>query len=96
VGGFLTQRQQAVVADVLDESRDLLDHDALDLTLPDQTARQLNLDPPVTFREALATLIARGSRSPARAFVRAVLALRDDPRVQGEEVLPVGEVEVAV
>jgi hypothetical protein len=96
VGGFLTQRQQTVVADVLAESEELLDSDPLDLTLPDRAAKQLNLDTSTTFRQALVTLVARGDRSPARAFVRAVLALRNDPRVQGEEVLSVGEIEAAV
>jgi hypothetical protein len=96
VRGILSRRQLATVADVLTESSELLCSDALDLTLPDHAARQLNLDTNVTYRQALAALVTRGDRTPARAFVRAVLALRDDVRVQGEEVLSVDEVGVGV
>jgi hypothetical protein len=84
--GTLSRRQVEVIDDVLAEATELLGADASRLTLPDAQARRLNLPPGATYSDARAAVEASGDRRRARDFTRAVLALRQDQRVQGEEL----------
>jgi hypothetical protein len=64
----------------------LLGGDAGELALPPAEAARLGLPPQTPYREALDLVTASGDKALARDFTRAVLALRQDPRVQGEEL----------
>jgi hypothetical protein len=75
-----------VIDDVLAEATELLGADACRLTLPDAQARRLNLPMGATYAQARAAIEASGDSRHARDFIRAALALRQDPRVQGEEL----------
>jgi hypothetical protein len=77
-----------LIHDILHEAGDLLGGDAGELTLPDDRAARLNLPPGATYAGALAAVLGGGSRVQARDLTGAILALRDDPRVQGAELLP--------
>jgi hypothetical protein len=76
-------KQRAVIADVLTETTELLGSDALELTLLDADAVRLGLTPSITYQQALEAI---STTRQARDFTRVVLHLRNDPRVQGEEL----------
>jgi hypothetical protein len=86
VGDTFTPKQRAVIGDVLAEATQLLGSDAAGLRLEAGVANRLGLADGATFGEALRAIAAGGDRRRAGAFVRAVLALRRDPRVQGYEL----------
>jgi hypothetical protein len=79
-------RQLRTVAGVMAESSALLGRDAWQLTIPESHACTLQQTATSTYAQALTATLEGGKRM-ARDFVRAVLALRQDRRVQGEEVL---------
>jgi hypothetical protein len=81
-----TRRQHDVIEDVLAEASELLGHDAGGLLLPDAQLDQLGLPPRTTIGEARAAIAALGDSRQARDFTQVVLALRRDPRVQGEDL----------
>jgi hypothetical protein len=84
--GTFSRGQVEVIDDVLAEATELLGADAGRLTLPDAQARRLNLPTGATYSDARAAVEASGDRRRARDFTRAALALRQDQRVQGEEL----------
>jgi hypothetical protein len=84
--GPFSAKQRQTVADVLTEASDLLGSDAGHLPLPEVHAVRLGLPLQTTFAQALATIIDSGNRRQARDLTRAVLALRYDARVQGDEL----------
>jgi hypothetical protein len=84
--GTFSNKQQSVIVDVLAEVTELLGADAGELTLPDAVADQLNLAANSTYTQAQGAIAVSGNKTQARDFVKAVLALRQDPRVQGEEL----------
>ena len=79
----LSPKQAKVITDVLAESSELLGSDAAYLPMPDSDAAKLSLPPGVTYQQALETIT---TPKQARDFTKAVLLLREDPRVQGEEL----------
>jgi hypothetical protein len=81
-----TTRQRSLIADVLAESSDLLGGDAARLPLPAAHAAKLGVPDGTTYGRALAAIAEGGTPVMARDFTKAVLALRRDPRVQGEEL----------
>jgi len=87
--GPFTPQQHQVVIDVLAESSGLFGGDVAQLTIPATDADRLCLPDTATYAEALAMVARTGNRTQARDLVRAVLALRRDPRVQGQELMPV-------
>jgi hypothetical protein len=84
--GPFSPKQHKLIADVLVESTQLLGQDVGELTLPAGHAVRLGLTESTTYVQALATIMGGGSRTQARDFTGAVLALRQDPRVQGVEL----------
>jgi hypothetical protein len=84
---LFTPTQQRVVTDVMTESSTMLGSDSWQLEVLDPLRENLGLTGPVTYAQALAAVGKRGRKVQARDFVRAVLALRGDERVQGEEVV---------
>jgi hypothetical protein len=86
--GPFTDSQRNLIADALTEATELLGDDIGLLPLPDHHARRLGLPPSTTYGEAIATTLAGDSPVRARDLTRAVLALRHDPRVQGDELTP--------
>ena len=85
-GDPFTDRQRSVITDVLEESSELLGSDVSDLSLPQEHAERLSLPAGVTYGQAHAAVVESRDAARARDFTRAVLALRYDPRVQGEEL----------
>jgi hypothetical protein len=85
MSGF-TRKQSEVIADVLAEANELYGGEVKWLPLPDHDAVKLELPRGTTYEQAHAEIDSSGSRRQARDFVRVVLALRHDPRVQGEEL----------
>jgi hypothetical protein len=92
-GDAFTVRQRAVIADVLAEASALLGSGASDLVLPRGAAEGLGLaaEPfglaaDVTYGQAREAIAGSGDVKMARDFTRAVLALRRDPRAQGEDL----------
>jgi hypothetical protein len=83
---FFSPSQQRVISDVMAEASELVGRSAWELEVSAETALRLGLVGPVTFHGVLVALIANGDKTWARAFVKAVLTLRQDCRVQGEEV----------
>jgi hypothetical protein len=83
---YFSPSQQRVISDVMAEASELIGRSAWELDVSAETALPLGLVGPVTFQGAIAALIANGDKTLARAFVKAVLTLRQDRRVQGEEV----------
>jgi hypothetical protein len=81
-----TAKQRGVITDVLSEATELLGADAADLPLDPADAGQLGLPVGTTVGDAWRAVDASGDRARAGRFVRAVLKLRRDPRVQGYEV----------
>jgi hypothetical protein len=81
-----TARQRDLIADVLAESSDLLGGDAARLPLSAAHAAKLRVPDGTTYGQALALIAEGGTPVMARDFTGAVLALRRDPRVQGEEL----------
>ncbi len=83
-----TPRQLHIIQKVMTEvCRDYCGN-AWDLTVPTLALAHLELRGPVTFRNAITAVIAKGDKAQARAFVGAVIDLQHDPRVVGEEILP--------
>jgi hypothetical protein len=84
--GVFSARQQRLIADVLAEASELLGADASQLTLPIPGAERLGLPARTTFGEAFRIINVGDDRAAARDFTRLVLGLRQDERVQGEEL----------
>jgi Helix-turn-helix domain len=83
---IFSPRQQAVIDGVLTEATELLGSDAGCLILPEDQASQLGLTPGITYQEARRFVAQGGNRRLARDFVKAILSLRHDWRVQGDEL----------
>ena len=81
-----SQKQLSVISDVIREASDLLGDDALDLALPAYAARKLGIQPGHTYRDAFRSITGERDTVKARDYVAAVLTLRSDPRVQGQEL----------
>jgi hypothetical protein len=81
---IFTTKQSKLINDVFSESSNLLGSHVADLPLLDGHAAKLGLRLGTTYRQAF---VAIKSRVQARDFVAAVLALRKDPRVQGEDLM---------
>jgi hypothetical protein len=88
--GVFSLRQQRVILDVMAEATELAGESAWDMELAPEAARLLGFGAPTTFRQAVAILTDRRDKAQARDFVKAVLRLRYDARIQGEEVPHVG------
>jgi len=86
VPGAFTSKQQQLIADVFAEAHELLGDSWTDLTLPDTDAQALGLPIGITYLRANEQLVMSGDRSKGRGFVRSVLRLRQDERVQGQEL----------
>jgi hypothetical protein len=87
-GDAFTARQRAVITDVLSEASELLGSGASDLTFPSETAERFGLAAGMTYGQVQAAVAGSGDARKARDFTRAVLALRRDPRAQGEDLAP--------
>lgn len=84
---IFTPKQLKIVADLITEASELLGHDAGNLTLEARYSATLELPAEVTYNEAFQAAVSAGKKAFARDFVKSVLALRRDPRVQGVELL---------
>jgi hypothetical protein len=84
--GPFSDKQRRLILGVLAEATDLLDTDARQLSLSDRHAERLGLPAGATYGHALAAVVANGDKAQARDMTGAVLALRQDPRVQGHEL----------
>ena len=82
-----TDRQLSLIADVFAEATELLGSDAAMLSVPDAAAVKLGLAPPISYAEAFEAVAHSGDRRKARDYSRAVLDLRRDERVQGQELM---------
>jgi hypothetical protein len=82
----LSPKQQAVINDIFAEASELLGADAADLQMAAKDTEQLRLPRGTTYQQAQAQIANSSKRTAARDFTRAVLALRDDPRIQGNEL----------
>jgi hypothetical protein len=91
--GVFSLRQQRVILDVMAEATELAGESAWDMELAPEAARLLGFGAPTTFRQAVAILTDRRDKTRARGFVKAVLRLRYDARIQGEEVPHVGDAD---
>jgi hypothetical protein len=78
-----------VIDDVFAESSVFLGSDPMLLSTPVQLMTKLKS--PTTYRDACDRIVAANDRRGAGLFVRAVLALRRDERVQGRELQDVEE-----
>lgn len=85
--GTFTDRQRSVITDVFMEASQLLGGDAGELQIPERDAVALGLATQTCYREALSAVVVSQNRKMARDYVRAVLALRGDERVQGRELI---------
>jgi len=83
-----SDRQAELIVDVFDEAAALLGSNPLDLDIPEADAVRLGLNSPMTYGQAYRLVATGGSPAKARDYVRAVLALRRDKRVQGKELNP--------
>lgn len=81
-----TAKQKAVIRDLVRESADLLGGNPLGLPLDAPHVNRLGLPDGTTYGEALNAVLTSGNRGRAGKFVAAVLALRADHRVQGQEL----------
>ncbi|MBI3411317.1 MAG: MarR family transcriptional regulator [Planctomycetes bacterium] len=84
--GTFTVKQKKLVADVLLEASELLGADVGELTLPPKYATRLDLSLNTTYQQAWIHINKCGGSKAARDFTGAVLALRADARVQGNEL----------
>jgi hypothetical protein len=84
--GTFSDRQQALIEDVLAEATELLGTDAGDLPLGAKDAGELGLAAGTTYSQGRRIVDSGGNRAQAGRFVRAVLRLRQDPRVLGHEL----------
>jgi hypothetical protein len=85
--GTFSGAQQRVIDDVVAESFVLLGSDPMLLTISAWLMTKLGLESPITYADAYDQIVAANDRRGAGLFVRAVLALRQDERVQGRELL---------
>ena len=76
-------KQQALIIDVVTEASELLGSDVADLSLQDRDAAKIGLLPGVTYQQAFEHITMP---KQARDLTKAVLHLRNDPRVQGDEL----------
>ncbi len=83
--GF-TSKQQKLIDDVFMEASEILGSDARKLTIQTKAAEKLGLGSGVSFAEALTAVKQSGDKLTARNLVSAVLALRKDERVQGQDL----------
>ena len=79
-------KQLKLIADVMADATDLLGIDASQLSVLDDHLTRLGMHPPVSYAEAFARVTSSGERRKARDYVRAVLHLKTDERVQGQEL----------
>jgi len=86
-GAVFSKKQTAVIQDVLEEASELLGSDAAALPIPTNFTGPLGLPEGTTYGMALHQIRANGTPHGAGKFTAAVLALRHDQRVQGEELL---------
>jgi hypothetical protein len=84
--GRFSEKQQAVITDVLTEATELLGSDVGGLSMPEELARKMEFSTPITYTAALQATAASTNKAMARDFTKAVLALRQDERVQGIEL----------
>jgi hypothetical protein len=83
--GF-TAKQQKLIDDVIVEASEILGSDALVLSVPTKIAERLGLKSDISYADALAAVKQSGDKLSARNLVSAVLALRNDDRVQGRDL----------
>lgn len=82
-----TSKQIQAIYRMLAQSQGLLGVDPLDLELSDQHVALLELSVGTTFRQALQHVCdSSGNKRLAKDFVKAILSLRLDERVQGVEL----------
>jgi hypothetical protein len=74
--------------DVVSEASELLGADVGGLLLLPEHSANLGLPDGTTYADALAKVACAAEPRGARDFVKAVLALRNDLRVQGDELEP--------
>jgi hypothetical protein len=82
----LTRRQFSAIRIALVEASDLLGEDASKLSLPSTACHSVGLPENTTIREALLRLQNNCNRKIAHTLTGAILALRFDERVQGNEL----------
>jgi DNA-binding Lrp family transcriptional regulator len=85
-----TAKQLAVVTDVAHEASELLGHDVGGLTVNEKYITAFGITSASTYADALRRVVAEKSPVMARDFTKAMLALRDDDRVQGVELTHTG------
>jgi hypothetical protein len=85
--GAFSAKQTETIRDVIAESDELLGDDVGQLTIPDAHLSQLGLPPSTTYLDGYRSIASDSDRRKVRDYVRAVLALRRDERVQGSPLL---------
>jgi hypothetical protein len=78
-------RQQSIITAVLAEARELLGEDPRALDIPAVQAERCGFSALVTYGDAYEQLSRSATPGQAAAFTRAVLALRLDERIQGQD-----------
>ena len=82
-----TESQLSFIADIFDEATALLGSDVAMLSVPESAAEMMGLSPSINYAEAFEAVAHSGDRRKARDYTRAVLALRRDERIQGQELI---------
>jgi hypothetical protein len=81
-----TQKQRKLIGKCFADATELLGEDARRLSVPESVATKLGLEPPVSYGQAYLILERDGRCAACGCFVRAVLDLLTDERVQGREL----------
>jgi hypothetical protein len=84
--GTFTSKQERLIAEVFAEATALLGSEVTELVMPEAFAKRLGFPAMVTYGEAHNRIARSGEPVKARDYIRAVLALRRDERVQGREL----------
>jgi hypothetical protein len=84
--GTFTPKQERLIAEVFVEATALLGSEVTELVMPEAFAKRLCFPAPVTYGEARNRVAHSGDPVKARHYTCAVLALRRDERVQGQEL----------
>jgi hypothetical protein len=81
-----TAKQIATIQDVMKQATELLGSDSAALELPTHFANRIGLAIGTTYGAAMREITATGTSAKAGTFTAAVLALRQDERVQGSSL----------
>jgi hypothetical protein len=81
-----TLKQRAAIEGCFGNASELLDEDARGLSVPESVVAKLGLEAPISYGQAYQILDQAGRSAACGAFVRAVLKLQTDERVQGREL----------